>query len=250
MLNFLDVEASGLGVGSYPIEVGVALNDGSTQCTLICPANDWTHWDNAAEQLHGISRDELLINGRSPLNVAMMLNEWLGDSMVYSDAWGNDVCWLSRLFDEAGVKQRFKLDSVVSVLTSEELDYWAFVKEHIERQLFIRRHRASNDALILHRTYAMLKDEVAMASLLSHDQTKQRYANQLDADLLMPEPTNFNKTLVADIEANADLKANVRGNDADDNRATLADMLAIDKLIKQSEQEQLLCLLEKKQLQY
>ena len=40
----IDVEASGFGVGSYPIEVGVAFPDGGTQCYLIKPEHDWIHW--------------------------------------------------------------------------------------------------------------------------------------------------------------------------------------------------------------
>ena len=42
----IDVEASGFGSKSYPIEIGVALNDGQRFCTLILPAPNWTHWDN------------------------------------------------------------------------------------------------------------------------------------------------------------------------------------------------------------
>ena len=47
----LDMEASGFGRHSYPIEVGFVLGDGQSWCTLIRPAADWTHWDPAAERL-------------------------------------------------------------------------------------------------------------------------------------------------------------------------------------------------------
>ena len=52
----LDMEASGFGRDSYPIEVGYVLPDGRTRCTLIRPAPHWVHWDPAAEQLHHIPR--------------------------------------------------------------------------------------------------------------------------------------------------------------------------------------------------
>lgn len=39
----LDVEASGFGRYSYPIEVGYALPDGRVFCTLIRPEPHWTH---------------------------------------------------------------------------------------------------------------------------------------------------------------------------------------------------------------
>lgn len=52
----LDVEAPGFGAGSYPIEVGYFLGDGTAYCTLIKPAANWTHWDPAAEAVHGIDQ--------------------------------------------------------------------------------------------------------------------------------------------------------------------------------------------------
>lgn len=158
MYNFVDVEASGLGIGSYPIEVGVALAGGKTRCTLVCPQNHWTHWDPQAEALHRVSREKLLLNGRSSLKVAIMLNEWLEGQTAYSDAWGNDSCWLSMLFDEAGVTQRFKVDSIVSLLTQHETEIWHSTKQKIIDELSICRHRASNDALILQKTMAAVRE--------------------------------------------------------------------------------------------
>ena len=46
----IDVEASGFGGASYPIEIGVALDDGHKYCALILPEPEWTHWDAAAER--------------------------------------------------------------------------------------------------------------------------------------------------------------------------------------------------------
>ena len=53
----IDVEASGFGNGSYPIEVGVALDDDTKFCSLIHPAPEWDHWDDEAEKVHRIARD-------------------------------------------------------------------------------------------------------------------------------------------------------------------------------------------------
>jgi len=156
MYSFIDVEASGLGVGSYPIEVGVALPDGMTHCTLICPPAHWVHWDSQAEQLHRISRDSLLVNGRSVLKAAMLLNEWLDGQTVYTDGWGNDSCWLAKLFAEAGIMQRFTLDSVVTLLDSTQKDAWHPTKDRVLEELRVVRHRASNDALVVQKTVSTL----------------------------------------------------------------------------------------------
>ena len=48
----LDVEASGFGRESYPIEVGYVLSGGQTYCSLIRPLPEWTHWDPQAERVH------------------------------------------------------------------------------------------------------------------------------------------------------------------------------------------------------
>ena len=39
----VDVEASGFGAGSHPIEIGYVPTDGSSYCTLIRPEPSWTH---------------------------------------------------------------------------------------------------------------------------------------------------------------------------------------------------------------
>ena len=67
---FLDIEASGFGRDSYPIEIGFVLSDGEAWCTLVRPESGWTHWDPAAEALHGITRDLALRHGRPPVDVA------------------------------------------------------------------------------------------------------------------------------------------------------------------------------------
>ena len=50
----IDVEASGFGPRSYPIEVGVAMEADRRFSALIAPASDWTHWDDEAEQVHRV----------------------------------------------------------------------------------------------------------------------------------------------------------------------------------------------------
>ena len=73
----IDVEASGFGKGSYPIEVGFVLPDGRGDCMLIRPGPQWRHWDVAAERLHHISRALLEERGRPARDVAERLNAQL-----------------------------------------------------------------------------------------------------------------------------------------------------------------------------
>ncbi|MGB5323881.1 MAG: hypothetical protein WBN40_00470 [Pseudomonadales bacterium] len=154
MYNFIHIESSGIGHGSYPIEIGVALADGRRHCTLICPPMEWLHWEESDKRSSTLSREKLLVNGRSVLEVALSLNEWLGDAVVYSDAWGNDVCWLAELYRQAGVRQRFTLETVsVLVARCDEL-VWQVAKSEADETLCRRRWRASNRAAVLQNAAA------------------------------------------------------------------------------------------------
>ena len=145
----LDIEASGFGRLSYPIEVGYVLSDGRAHCMLIRPPPRWTHWDSAAERLHGIGRDVLLRHGRPAAEVARSLNADLAGRTVYCDGWGHDYPWLAALFDEAAVNPGFKLESVRVLLDDEGLARLPALQRAALRELGVSRHRASNDARAL-----------------------------------------------------------------------------------------------------
>ncbi len=95
--TIIDVEASGFGASSYPIEVGVINQSGKKFCNLIKPQNDWTHWDARAESLHGISRQLLAQKGLPVQEVCLQLNQFLMGQTVYSDGWVVDDTWLIKL---------------------------------------------------------------------------------------------------------------------------------------------------------
>jgi len=149
----IDVEASGFGRGSYPIEVGFVMPDGETQCTLIKPEQSWTHWDESSEALHGISREILAQHGKPVEEVARWLNQHLRGLTVYSDAWGNDLSWLGVLFEYAEVPQLFHLDGLNKLLSEDQMNIWSDTRNQVLSELGIKRHRASNDAKVIQRTY-------------------------------------------------------------------------------------------------
>jgi len=152
----LDIEASGFGRNSYPIEVGYVLPDGRTRCTLIKPPPRWTHWDPAAEQVHHIERDTLLRHGRPAAEVAAMMNDDLAGQTVYCDGWAHDYSWLGALFEEAGSRPRFRLESIRRLLDDAHLAQLADAQQHAREELGLIRHRASNDARALQLALARL----------------------------------------------------------------------------------------------
>lgn len=153
----LDVEASGFGRNSYPIEVGFILPDGVTFCTLIRPLPEWTHWDEQAAQTHNIPRDMLLLRGLPVVEVAWRLNDMLRGQTVYSDGWANDYSWIGALFDAADMTPAFKLENLRRLLTEEEAEKWHAVKAQIAEERGTQRHRASADAQLLQMTFQRLR---------------------------------------------------------------------------------------------
>ena len=157
----IDVEASGFGQGSYPVEVGLALSDGSRHCYLISPARQWNAWDEEAEKVHGISREMLLTHGRPFQDVAWRLNELLNRKTVYSDAWAFDMSWVGKLYDAANMRQAFRVADIAELLDQAQQAAWHETKRRVATELGLRRHRASGDARILQETWRRLNRRAA-----------------------------------------------------------------------------------------
>ena len=153
----LDIEASGFGQDSYPIEVGFVLPNGDTYCSLIRPAPGWTHWDNSAERMHRISQETVRVHGRDAREVALLMNERLRGLTLYCDGWAHDYVWLNVLFEAVGLTPSFKLDNLRALLTDREAAFWGVVKQQVTTELRLQRHRASSDAKVLQRTLLRLR---------------------------------------------------------------------------------------------
>lgn len=149
----IDIEASGFGPYSYPIEVGLALLDGKRYCTLVEPCKEWTHWDTEAQNLHGIERDILFKAGMPIHKVAHSLNELLKGQVVYSDGWVVDKPWTTKLFNQAGIARAFRVSPLELILSEEQMAIWHHTKDQITKSQNLKRHRASIDAYIIQLTY-------------------------------------------------------------------------------------------------
>jgi hypothetical protein len=149
----IDIEASGFGRGSYPIEVGAVRPDGVAYCSLISPEPDWQHWESTAEAVHGITREVLQAHGKPAARVASDLNRCLHAQTVYTDAWYHDFLWLARLYDAADMQPHFVLKDLRQALDESALARWETAKADVLRELKLNRHRASNDARVLQQTW-------------------------------------------------------------------------------------------------
>ena len=154
----IDLEASGFGRGSYPIEVGFALENRDIHSFLIRPEEEWTHWSEEAEQIHGITREQLLKDGMSIEDIALKLNEMLRGKTLYSDAWSFDSSWIGRLFDSAEIVQRFRIDTINKLLKPEQVEFWHPTKEKVLEELGLKAHRAGIDVQVLQETYIRISN--------------------------------------------------------------------------------------------
>lgn len=113
---FLDVEASGIARGCFPVEIGwaAALADGTLAMgsLLVQPARAWlaepAAWDTTAESVHGLTRARLLRDGLLPDQACGLLDAALAGRVVATDTgpggWDSD--WLAMLYEAAGSEPR------------------------------------------------------------------------------------------------------------------------------------------------
>jgi len=149
----LDIEASGFGSLSYPIEIGIALSNGNRYCTLIAPPPAWVHWDSAAEALHGLSRETLIANGKTPEEVCQSLNALLKGETLYTDGWTVDYPWIRTLFHAGREEIGFSVSALEMILKEEDLRYWDTTKAMVRKKIGGGRHRASWDARVIQETF-------------------------------------------------------------------------------------------------
>jgi len=164
--SIFDIEASGFGSESYPIEVGVVTGSGRRYCALIKPEADWTHWNEDAEKIHGITRRKLGIYGKPAHQVCTELNQVLGNSKVYSDGWSHDKRWLIRLYHAVKMSPSFMLSPIESIASEEQLMIWDETREAVAVELGLVRHRASNDALVIQQTYIESRRAIGREKIL------------------------------------------------------------------------------------
>jgi hypothetical protein len=161
---FVDFEASGLHLGSFPVEVGWASSDGISEVHLIRPTAAWLHtpWDPQAERIHGINLDRLLIVGEPVQTVATRLRDAAVGHRLYSNDVGHDERWLRSLLREAGNENPDALKLWCANILFRDLASDRGVDLAAVRRLASQRvpvtHRADDDARHLAEAYRLLSD--------------------------------------------------------------------------------------------
>ena len=182
--SIMDIEASGFGNQSYPIEIGVVASSGARYCSLIRPEPEWTHWCKDAASIHCIPRRSLLLRGAPIREVASELNEFLKDSTVYSDGWSHDKTWLIKLFYAANMPPTFRLSPIEAITSDEQLAIWDDTKQIVAANMGLLRHRASSDALMIQQTYLETRRKLRDYQMLGNRRLEELKLRHADKPLL------------------------------------------------------------------
>lgn len=109
----LDIEASGLEEGSFPIEIAwIGVSNNEFDNFIIKPEKVWTHWDEYAEGVHGLSRSLIERTGISVSEAVSRLDKYLVNRDVFTDAPEWDGYWLDRLYNAVGKKRSWTLKKI------------------------------------------------------------------------------------------------------------------------------------------
>ncbi|WP_049870117.1 hypothetical protein [Pseudomonas putida] len=138
---FIDFEASGIAPDSYPIEVAVVYPGGEYQ-TLIQSARYWDHWSYDAQDMHQITREQLIAEGTPALEVATAMNRLFDGKILCSDN-PVDCYWLEVLYEAAGIEPTFSV-SPLEVFIGREA-----ATEALALRPPFRVHRALGDTRAL-----------------------------------------------------------------------------------------------------
>lgn len=148
----LDFEASGLGEGTYPIEVGVARWHGPGTpirmwSSLISTTDEWRDhgvWKDEGFAIHGIRRDQLE-GAPTPRQVMDELNRLCPiGTVAFCDGGEHDKRWLQALADAAETAPRLLVGSWGHIVSNLDDDAYERLLEHdIDHE---DAHRAGPDA--------------------------------------------------------------------------------------------------------
>ena len=153
----IDVEASGFGGASYPIEIGGARR--RTQVLRLDPARArLTHWDAEAERVHRIPRDG---PGLRPARERRRVTS--PDPDRVPDGWVVDKPWLTTLFHAVRIDMQFHVSPLELILSESQMDCWHREKDAVVASLHLSRHRASHDAWVIQETYRRTRSGVDSA---------------------------------------------------------------------------------------
>lgn len=157
-----DIESSGLGDRSYPIEIAWSTPEGAVHSWLVRPEHLWIYWDLAAEELHHIAYVDLKQYGKPAREIAEEMNADLNGQVLYFDGGAFDRFWLDKLYEVANLKPAFTMGDFNELLASIGCNTAAkrlAAEAETLKRIGDRRHRAWADVEYLQTYYGYAVQE-------------------------------------------------------------------------------------------
>jgi len=158
--NIIDIEASGLDIESYPIEIAILIA-GRVHSWLVKPETKWQYWYTAAEAIHGISRQQLIQQGLTATQVASEINALVKETngLLYSDAAQWDADWMNVLYLAVDSIQEFHIVPIQDLFSNDEEEIFKRKRSEIGNTNKYRLHRAGQDVQLIFEAMMAVFDE-------------------------------------------------------------------------------------------
>ena len=173
---FIDFEASSLNRKlSFPTEIGWAFVDGTHDSRLIYPVQEWTEgetpsletewsgWVKKGELVTGITRSNLLNDGRTVNEVIEDFELATAGYEIYADNPYLDGFWMKRLYEAAGsfrAPEVLDFNHLISPFVRGLVGQTQYIlTEYKAAEIAPHTHRAGKDALHLATLYRLLLEE-------------------------------------------------------------------------------------------
>lgn len=151
---FIDIEASGLGIDSYPIECGWTVWNGEGDATLINhqPWLESSYWDSQAELLHGISKESLK-DAPDAKTALKIITDKTQEGILFSDCPKMESIWLSLLSSASQDRMKWTIHDATS-LFGKSLKDERMANSIMEKfKTTGHHHRAQGDSLVLWKVW-------------------------------------------------------------------------------------------------
>ncbi|MDF1763709.1 MAG: hypothetical protein P1U57_09890 [Oleibacter sp.] len=100
--HFFAIDASSYEDNAHPIALAWSMKDGAIKTTLIQPEDDWTEWDFALQDMHGINQETLFQMGETVWSVIRELENDLQSPLLHCDDDVRSDALLEKLYEACG----------------------------------------------------------------------------------------------------------------------------------------------------
>ena len=164
---FIDVEASSLDKGSFPVEIGWCLDDDAgPDSFLVSPSGEWdteSGWSPVSQAIHGLRLDDLYRDGIDVHEAVQRLEAVFAGRVVASDNPAFDDYWIGMVYEAARHPRSWTvmpLDDVYTLaVAAGQVDAATLVRAiQAVEAIHPHPHRAAPDAFRMARKVRALAD--------------------------------------------------------------------------------------------